>query len=81
MVVPIKGEGGRGLGNIEDCVSDKRKSLGLYALRSNENLINAAVAKLKLKKFINIQNRQARRKQHLVEWKEKALHGQFLRET
>ena len=38
-------------------------------------------AKPKLKKFINVQNRQERRKQRLIEWKEKALHGQFLRET
>ena len=28
-----------------------------------------------------MQNRQERREQRLIEWKEKALHGQFLRET
>ena len=66
---------------IEDCVSDERKSLALYALGSNENLINAAAAELKLKKFISIQDRQERRKERLVEWKEKALRKKFLRET
>ena len=30
---------------------------------------------------MNFQNRQERRKQRLVEWKEKALHGHFFRET
>ena len=44
-------------------------------------VIIAAAAKLKLKKFINVQNSQERRKQRLIKWKEKALHGQFLRET
>ena len=55
--------------------------MALYALRSNGKLIIAATTKLKLEKFINVQNRQERRKQYLIEWKEKALHGQFLRET
>ena len=72
---------GRGLVSIEDCVNDERGSLVLYALRSNEKLIIAATTELKLKKFINVQNRQERRKQRLSEWKEKALHGEFLRET
>ena len=70
-----------GFVSIEDCVSDKRLNLKLYALGRNENLISAATAELKLKNFINIQNRQEKRKQRLVEWKEKAPHGQFLRET
>ena len=43
--------------------------------------MNAATAELGLKKFINVQNRQERRKQRPVEWNKKALHGQFLRET
>ena len=57
------------------------KGKALYALGSNENLFNAAAAELKLKKFISIQNRQERRKERLVEWKEKALREKFLRET
>ena len=76
-----RSEGSRRLVSIEDCVNDERENLALYALRSNEKLIIAATAKPKLNKFINVQNRQERRKQHLIEWKEKALHGQFLRET
>ena len=45
------------------------------------SIMKGRTAKPKLKKFINVQNRQERRKQRLIEWKEKALHGQFLRET
>lgn len=56
-----------GFVSIEDCVSDKRLNLKLYALGRNENLISAATAELKLKNFINIQNRQEKRKQRLVE--------------
>ena len=41
----------------------------------------AATTERKLKMFINVQNRQERMKQRLIEWKEKALDGQFLRET
>ena len=70
-----------GVVSIEDCVSDERENLALYALGRDEKLIIAAKAELKLKKFINVQNRQERRKQRLIEWKEKTLHGQFLRET
>ena len=73
--------GGRGLVIIQDCVNDEREKVVLYALGSDEKLITAATAELKLKKFINVQNRQERRKQRLIGWKEKALHGQFLRET
>ena len=76
-----RSEGGRGLVSMENCVNDEKKNLALYTLRSNEKLIIAVTTELKLKKFINVQNRQERRKQHLIKWKEKALHGQFLRET
>ena len=44
-------------------------------------LIIAATTELKLGKFINVKNKQERRKQRLIESKEKALRGQFLRET
>ena len=74
-------EGGRGIVSIEDCVNNERENVALYALRSNQKLIIAAATELKLEKFINVQNRQERRKQRLTEWKEKALHSQFLRET
>ena len=76
-----RSEGGRGLVSIEDCVNNERENLALYALRSNEKLIIAATTEIKLEKFINVQNRLERRKEHLTEWKEKAVHSQFLRET
>ena len=41
----------------------------------------AATTELKLEKFINVQNSQKRRKQRLIELKQKALHDQFLRGT
>ena len=57
-----RSEGDRGLISIEDCVNNERENLALYALRSNGKLIIAATTKLNLEKFINIQNRQERRK-------------------
>ena len=39
------------------------------------------MAELKLKKFTNVQDKQERSKQRLIEWKEKALYGRFLREV
>ena len=80
LYVP-RSEGGRGLISIEGCVNDEKENLTLYALGSNEKPIIAATAELKLKKFINVQNKLERRKHRLIEWKEKAIHGQFLRET
>ena len=70
-----KSEGGRELVSIENCENDERKNLVLYALRSNEKLIIAATKELKPKKFINVQNRHERGKQHLTEWKKNAVHG------
>ena len=75
-----RSEGGMELLSIEDCVSDGRKNLALYPIRSNEKFIIASATELKLKKFIIVPNRQQRRKQRLTEWKEKSLHSQFLRE-
>ena len=74
-------EGSRGLLTIEDCINNQREDLALYACRSNEKRIIAATTELKLKKFINVQNRQEGKKQRLIEWKRKTLHGQLLRET
>ena len=62
-----RNEGSRGLVSIEDCVNDERGNLELYALRCNEKLMIAATTELKLIKFINVQNRQERRKQRLAE--------------
>ena len=76
----LRSEGCRGLVSIEVCVSDEMKSLALYALGSHENLVNAETAELKLKNLIDVQDRQDRWKKRLVEWEEKTLHGQFLRE-
>ena len=76
-----RSEKGKGMVSIEDCVSDEMGNLALYALKIDEKLIIDGTADLKLKKFINVQNRQERRKQRLIKWKEKALHGQLLREA
>ena len=79
----LRSEGGRGLVNIEECVNYESLIMKTqhYDLRSNEKLIIAATTEPKLKKFINVQNKQEGRKQCLIEWKEKALQGQFLIET
>ena len=52
---------------MEDCVNDQTENLALYALRSNEKCIIAATTELKLKNFINAQNRHESRKQSLIE--------------
>ena len=62
-----RSEGGRGLVSIENCVNDESENLALYAIKSNEKLIIDATVRLKLKKFINVRNRQERRKQPLIE--------------
>ena len=69
-----RSEGGTVLVSI---VNDKRENVALYALGSNENLAIAATAELKLKTFINVHNKQERRKQRLIKWKERAFDGQF----
>ena len=62
-----RSKGGTELVSIEDCVNDERENLALYALRSNEKIIFAATAELKLKRFMNLQNKQERRKQRPIE--------------
>ena len=48
--------------SMEDCVNDERENLALYALRRNEKLIIPVTAELNLKRFIDFQNRQGRKK-------------------
>ena len=55
-----------GFVSIEDCVSDKRLNLKLYALGGNENLISATAAEIKLKNFINILFKIGRRRENNV---------------
>ena len=55
-----------GFVSIEDCVSDKRLNLKLYALAGNENLISATAAEIKLKNFINILFKIGRRRENNV---------------
>ena len=66
MGVPTKKCIGSGIESIEGCVNDEMEKLALYVLRSNVKLVIAVTTELKVKKFINVQNRQERRKQRLI---------------
>ena len=80
LYVPRKGDG-RGLIAIEDCAELAVRDLEMYVHKSEERLLqdtrrdreDGLEAESILKK--------AKKEQRLQDWKEKALHGQYLRQT
>ena len=75
-----RAEGGRGLLSVKDCVELKRPNLFDYTANNNR-LLKAATEELQLRTKIGGKNKKERDNERQVAWKEKALHGQFLRET
>ena len=82
LYLPRK-EGGRGLLSIEDCVTDEEKSLSLYAARSEEVLLKEV-----MKEEIVPQPTESvaaakklRKEERHFQWRDKQLHGKFLRDT
>ena len=70
----------RGLVSVEDYVEEEKCSLTKYATQSKEALVKIAAAELNLEKnTVNVSKKE--KENRLKEWKEKALHGQFVRET
>ena len=59
----------------------ERSNLFDYAANSNERLLKAATEELQLRTKINGKNKEERENERQAAWKEKALYGQFLRET
>ena len=73
--------GGRGLLSVKNCVELERSNLFDYAAKNNERLLKAAAEELQVRTNINGKNKDKRENERQAGWKEKALHGQFLRET
>ena len=80
VYIPRK-EGGKGLMSIEDCVELAIKGLEVYIHGSEETLIQAARGdKIDGLEVASVLKRSKKEKR-LEDWEEKALHGQYLRQT
>ena len=78
--IPRK-EGGRGLISTEDCVELAIRALEVYVHRKEERLIQAARGdKIDGLEAASVLKRSKKRKR-LEDWEEKALRGQYLRQT
>ena len=81
LYLPRK-EGGRGLIGIEECVRRERKSLHGYLRESTEWMLQA-VSKEKVtveEESLQDYERRRRREEKVKNWKEKALHGEFVQQ-
>ena len=80
LYIPRK-EGGRGLTSIEDCVELAIRGLEVYVHGSEERLIQAArgdkIDGLEAASVL----KKSKKEKRLEDWKEKVLHGQYLRQT
>ena len=79
-----RGQGGRGLKSVEDCVRLEEAGLADYVQFSTLRLM-VAVAKerlpLKEKTLAQKQLKEKKRLERTEGWKNKPLHGQFLRQA
>ena len=81
LYLPRK-EGGRGLISIEECVNKESKSLHGYLRETTEWMLQAALKEKLLNEQENFQDYQNRRHEEKIRnWKEKDLHGEFVRQT
>ena len=80
LYIPRK-EGGRGLISIEDCVELAIRGLEVYVHGREERLIQAArgdkIDGLEAASAL----KRSKKEKRLEDWKEKVLHGQYLRQT
>ena len=75
-------KGGGELIVIEECVKRESKSLHGYLRDSTEWMLQMVLKEKVLFEEENLQDYQRRRKEEKVRnWKEKALHGEFVRQT
>ena len=80
LYLPRK-EGGRGLISIEECVVKESKSLHGYLGETTEWMLQAALNEV-LDEEENLQDYKKRKQDEKIrDWKEKALHGEFVRQT
>ena len=79
LYLPRK-EVGRGLVGIEECVKRESKSLHGYLRESTEWMLQAALKEVIVEEE-TLQDYERRRKEEKVKnWKEKALHGEFIQQ-
>ena len=77
----LRKEGGRGLISIEECVRKESKSLHDFFTETTEWMLQAALKEKLLDEEENLQEYQKRRQEEKIRnWKEKALHGDFVRQ-
>ena len=75
-----RAQGGRELLSVKDYVELERSNLFYYAA-NNKQLLKTATEELQLRTNIDGKNKEQRKNERHAAWKEKALHGQFLRKT
>ena len=81
LYLPRK-EGERGLISIEECVRKESKSLHGYLSETTERMLQAVLKEKVLDEEENLQEYQKRMQEEKIRnWKEKALHGDFVRQT
>ena len=81
LYLPRK-EGRRGLISIGECVRKKSKSLYSYFRENTEWMLQASLKEKVLVEEENLQDYQKRNQEEKIRnWKEKALHGEFVRQT
>ena len=74
--------GGRGLKSVWQCVEEDKRSIVDYVGRVKEELLDEAVKERVVGKDGGVDEfRKEIRKERLYRWREKALHGQYLRDT
>ena len=71
----------KGLVHVEDCVHEEKCNLSKHATQIKKALTKTATAEINLEKYIVNANKKEKKENRLKEWKQKALHGQFVRET
>ena len=69
--------GGRGLISVKRCIGEEENSLEFYVGNSEENLIRGVLAAETINTRETITNAVFKKRK----WREKPMHGQFIRET
>ena len=79
----LRMDGGRGLLSIADCVETEEQNLSLYLDQSEERLLRLSKSERILPQYggpVSTAMKQ-KKEQRYKQWKEKQLHGKFIRET
>ena len=80
LYIPRK-DGGRGLRVIEDCVELAVRGLEVHVHGSEERLIQASRGYRVVSLEAGSVLKKSKKEKRLQDWEEKALHGQYLRQT